>query len=80
MYESQRSQAIPPIIAFAAAVSIIVALRRGVFPFFCPLALHAKCTQDARRRPIQSMTCGMMTDINPLAMRSLTSLPCSPGG
>ena len=34
MYESHRSQAIPPIIAFAAAVSIIVALRRGVFPFF----------------------------------------------
>jgi uncharacterized membrane protein YdbT with pleckstrin-like domain len=34
MNESHRSQAIPPVIAFAAAVSIIVALRRGVFPFF----------------------------------------------
>jgi len=34
MHESHRSQAIPPVIAFAAAVSIIAALRRGVFPFY----------------------------------------------
>jgi hypothetical protein len=34
MYESHRSQAVPAVIAIGAAASVIVALRRGVFPFF----------------------------------------------
>jgi hypothetical protein len=44
MYESHRAEVIPAIIAVGAAATVIVALRRGVYPGFW----IARATQPIR--------------------------------